>query len=100
MMLLKKQSSSGLLMGAVPFDDSAEVHLFVPEQIYRAGPIEKCHVTPKAKGLSKSQCFLHMIPDPGNYMQGVEQALERIQRSELLKVVLSRSPGAVIAGGA
>jgi len=95
MKLLEQQSRSGLppapLMGAVPFDDSAAVHLFVPEHIYRAGPIEKCHAAAKPKGLNQKQCALQMIPEPASYMQGVEQALERIQRSELLKVVLSRS---------
>ncbi|NJL85990.1 MAG: isochorismate synthase [Leptolyngbyaceae cyanobacterium SM1_1_3] len=94
MRLLEQQSRLGLppapLMGAIPFDDSAAVHLFVPEQIYRAGPIEKHHAAAKPRDLSQNPC-LQMIPEPARYMQGVEQALERIQRSDLLKVVLSRA---------
>lgn len=93
--LLEKHSPSGLpparLMGAIPFDDTADVHLFVPEQVYRAGPIEKEHTSVSPSRLSPEQCGLQMIPEPAGYMQGVNEALERIQRSELRKVVLSRS---------
>ncbi|WP_430714741.1 isochorismate synthase [Nodosilinea sp. AN01ver1] len=92
--LLERQSRLGLppapLMGAVPFDDSAAVHLFVPEHIYRAGPIEKHHAAAKPRGLNQNPCW-QMIPEPARYMQGVDQALEQIQHSELLKVVLSRA---------
>ncbi|UJB72509.1 isochorismate synthase (plasmid) [Acaryochloris sp. 'Moss Beach'] len=93
--LLAKQTGSGslpaTLIGAIPFDDSAAVHLFVPEQIYQAGPIEKGRTVFKSTGLSPNQCALQMVPEPAGYMQGVDKALNQIQHSELQKVVLSRS---------
>lgn len=92
---LQQQTRSGLpsvpLMGAIPFDDSAAVHLFVPEQIYRAGPIEPEHTTVRSIRFSPQQCALQMVPEPAGYMQGIDRVLARIQGSELRKVVLSRS---------
>jgi len=108
MTLLEKHSRSGLppapLMGALPFDDSVAVHLFIPEQIHRAGQLRKIDAATKPKGSNQNDCTLQMIPEPSIYMQGVEQGLERIHRSELLKIVLCRSlelsfPKALDLGG-
>ncbi|MGR3279181.1 isochorismate synthase [Acaryochloris marina NIES-2412] len=83
--------SSTPLIGAIPFDDSAQIHLFLPEKIYRTGPFEKGHTVFNSTGLDSNQCTLKMVPEPLNYMQGVDKALEQIQHSELRKVVLSRA---------
>ncbi|MGI8932526.1 MAG: isochorismate synthase [Phormidesmis sp.] len=107
MALLEQQSRCGLpptpLVGAVPFDDSAAVHLFVPDHMYRAGPLKNNAMASPAAA-DRGQCTLHMIPEPANYMQGVEQAIAHIQQSALLKVVLSRTlelsfPEAIHLGG-
>lgn len=93
--LLSEQSQTGLppmpLMGAIPFDNSANVYLFVPEEIDRAGPLEKGNAPFSSQNADPNAYSLQEIPAPVEYMQGVARALERIERSELLKVVLSRS---------
>lgn len=95
MSLLEKQSNSGYppapVIGALPYDGSAAVRLFVPEQIYRGGPLKKTDAAAKPDASNLNQCKLTSIPEPSIYMQGVEQGLERIHRAELLKIVLSRS---------
>ncbi len=92
--LFEQQSRSGLpqtpLVGAVPFDDSAAVRLFLPDYLYRAGPL-KNNITASPTISDRGHCTLRMIPEPASYMQGVEQALASIQHSALLKVVLSRT---------
>ncbi|EDX87499.1 isochorismate synthases subfamily [Synechococcus sp. PCC 7335] len=96
--LFDRQSQRGLsklpLVGAIPFDDSANVHLFMPDRLHRAGPLRNdrnMSVAPKPKASASNACRLQMLPEPASYMEGVEQALEYIQQSELLKIVLSRS---------
>ena len=96
--LFERQSQRGFskmpLVGAIPFDQSANVHLFMPDQIHRAGPLRNnrnISAAAKPKASASDTCRLQMIPEPASYMEGVEQALEYIQQSELLKVVLSRS---------
>lgn len=93
--LLKQQADSGWppapVVGAIPFDDSAAVHLFVPDQLHRAGPLPASKPATRPDMPGWPPCQLRMIPEPASYRQGVEQALEQIQQTELLKVVLSRS---------
>jgi isochorismate synthase len=96
--LLQRQSQIPLaqvpLVGVIPFDESAPFHLFMPEKIYRSGPLEppiQADTRAKPTRLPQAHCTLQMIPEPSSYMQGVEQALAQIRDSELLKVVLSRS---------
>jgi isochorismate synthase len=95
MSFLEKHSQSGYppapLIGALPYDSSATAHLFVPEQIYRAGPLKKTDAAGKPEITNPNQCQLKTIPEPSIYMQGVEQGLEHIHRAELFKIVLSRS---------
>ncbi|NJN61048.1 MAG: isochorismate synthase [Coleofasciculaceae cyanobacterium RL_1_1] len=78
-----------LLVGAIPFDDSAAINLFVPGCLHRAQPL----TSPAAvSGLGLSCPSRSVaIPDPATYQDNVVQALAQIDQSELLKVVLSRS---------
>lgn len=82
-----------ILAGAIPFDDSAPVRLFMPERVSRAGPIRlsQGEPDPHAPVSRTGECSIRMVPEPAGYVRGVEQALERIARKELHKVVLSRS---------
>jgi len=90
--LLDKQSPSNLpLMGAIPFDDTATVQLFVPDRLHRAGPLAKVDPAATFANFNKKNYTLQAIPEPAIYMQGVDRALERIDRAQLLKIVLSRS---------
>lgn len=92
--LLAQHSQLGLpqmpLVGAVPFDDSAAVHLFLPHHLYRAGPLRNEASVRMARS-DRGRCTCQLIPEPAGYMEGVEQALSHIQHSALLKVVLART---------
>ena len=98
MSLFEEQSHHGLprlpLVGAIPFDNTANVHLFMPNQVHRTGPLRNLKTisaATKPESSVHSSCTLKMIPEPSGYMDSVEQALAHIQQSELLKIVLSRS---------
>jgi isochorismate synthase len=94
MSLLRRSCIPGmpqaLMVGAIPFDDATQVRLFIPQHIQRAGPLNLNNSTTKVQPVTAAPCALH-IPEPDCYIQGVEQALERICRGDLCKVVLSRS---------
>lgn len=78
-----------LLVGAIPFDSSAAVNLFIPDRLHRTEPLSSSEL-PTYLDFS-SPCQLTTVPEPARYLDSVEQALVQIEQSELLKVVLSRS---------
>lgn len=78
-----------LLVGAIPFDDSAAVNLFVPDRLHRAQPLTNPAAVSGLGVARPSQSIA--IPDPTTYQENVAQGLALIDQSELLKVVLSRS---------
>jgi isochorismate synthase len=81
-----------IMVGAIPFNDTAQVRLFIPQQVQRAGPLHLLgNAAATVKPISMEPCILQMLPEPDCYLQGVEQALQRIHSIELQKVVLSRS---------
>lgn len=76
------------LVGAIPFDGTAAVRLFLPRQVFRAGPLRPA---PSTAAAPATQCDLRLLPEPEVYLRGVHEALARIRRHELQKVVLSRA---------
>jgi isochorismate synthase len=87
-----------VMVGAIPFNHTTQIRLFIPQYIQRAGPLKLfSNAAATAQPIPLEPCILEMLPEPDCYRQGVEQALQRIQRTELQKVVLSRSLKLVFA---
>lgn len=93
--LFERDRSAGMppspVVGAIPFDDTAAVRLFIPRDILQTGPLRFGDGAAPVEAAMNAQCGLRMVPEPAGYMNGVEQALQRIRSEEFLKVVLSRS---------
>jgi isochorismate synthase len=82
--------SHPVVVGAVPFDVSAPAQLVVARTTRRAGPLsfDPPH---QARPLPAYQCDIRMVPEPAEYMHGVDAALTRIREGATSKVVLSRT---------
>jgi isochorismate synthase len=94
MSLLRRNPGTGmqpnLMVGAIPFHNPTQIQLFIPDQVQRAEPLQFRPAPAIGRPALTASCSLQMLPEPDDYRQGVEQALERIHQTELNKVVLSR----------
>lgn len=79
-----------ILVGALPFDRDTECHLHAPASVQWSARSEadKKKVTQNVLG---NEFNLRPVPEPHHYANGVEEALSIFRKSELEKVVLSRS---------
>ncbi|MDQ0047471.1 isochorismate synthase [Paenibacillus polymyxa] len=106
-----RQSHGGhpIVVGAIPFDDSRVAQLLVPAETRWAGPLHS-HSTNwhsenrkdvgSANAASRENPTklgqapdygIRSVPEPSEFVQGVEQALKYIASGELSKIVLSRT---------
>lgn len=79
-----------VVVGAVPFKGSVPARLVVAKTIRSAAPLSFDRPIPAASE-PVAECHLRQIPEPAEYMRGVERALDRIRAGEIGKVVLSRT---------
>ncbi|MBN2911028.1 isochorismate synthase DhbC [Polycladomyces sp. WAk] len=79
-----------VVVGAVPFDHTTPAQLVVPTRIRWAGPLQ-FHSDVQATPPLVTACEIREVPEPEEYIRGVEQGLARLQAGEFDKVVLSRS---------
>lgn len=79
-----------IVVGAVPFDHASPAHLVVPTAFQSAGPLSPATAATHPPSLV-SRGRLQLIPEPREYMRGVEQALALMRTEALRKVVLSRA---------
>lgn len=78
-----------LVVGALPFDNASPAHLVVSRALLSEGPLGHAAVasqppSPVSNGRPR------MVPEPRDYVRGVEKALELMRTEALSKVVLSR----------
>ncbi|MGK4004663.1 isochorismate synthase DhbC [Sorangium sp. So ce1036] len=78
-----------IVVGAVPFNNTSPARLIVPRTIQSAGPLGAAAVALRPRA-PVSIRTLRMIPEPRDYVRGVEQAVSLMQTGALCKVVLSR----------
>jgi isochorismate synthase len=92
--LLREAEGSGgaapVVVGAVPFEETAPARLVLPATVRRAGPLDPTAVEDSQRPVV-SGCEIRAVPEPAEFVRGVEHALARIEREDLQKVVLSRS---------
>lgn len=92
--VLNKTRQSGhskpMVVGAVPFDPVKPVQLVVPEKIRRSGPLRFKSVEP-AKPSRMPAYEIQTVPEPAEYVHGVNRGLAAIEAGHLSKIVLSRS---------
>lgn len=82
------QGMSTLAVGALPFDDQHTAHFVIPERLHSlTRETAVTQHTPAIPPLLQRR----EVPAPAQFLASVEQALERIASSDLLKVVLSRT---------
>jgi isochorismate synthase len=86
--LRESQDSVGIVVGALPFDSEHPAHLVVPQHVSWAGPLEGHG---GERETAPFEFNASSIPDPVNYMHGVDEAVSRIREGGLRKVVLARS---------
>ena len=79
-----------LLVGAVGFDPSTPAHLFVPE-IVRRSPPDQRRASVASPASLPAGWTVRRRPERGAYETAVAEALRRIHRGDLTKVVLARS---------
>ena len=86
----KRGHKNPIVVGAVPFDHGKNVQLIVPETIELSSPLQS-----NAKSLLKSSIAstyeIKSVPEPAQFIKGVEKGLNYIQTGHLSKIVLSRS---------
>ncbi|ATH93545.1 isochorismate synthase DhbC [Bacillus glycinifermentans] len=92
--VLKDAEQSGrqnpIIVGAVPFDETKPVQLTVPNEVWCAGPLmleQDVQIHPGPGPVYD----IEPIPQPGEYIRGVEKGLARIAAGDVSKIVLSRS---------
>ncbi|NEW06377.1 isochorismate synthase DhbC [Paenibacillus sp. SYP-B3998] len=86
-----KQADLGvpIVVGAVPFDHTKPAQLVVPKSIQWSGPL---HVEPnKAEGIVGAAYAMQAVPEPVDYIRGVEKGLALLEKGDLRKIVLARS---------
>ncbi|MBU8787673.1 MULTISPECIES: isochorismate synthase DhbC [Bacillus] len=92
--ILKDAEQSGrqnpIIVGAVPFDETKPAQLTVPNEVWCAGPLTLEQDAQIHPGPGPAY-DIEPIPQPGEYMRGVEKGLARIAEGDVSKIVLSRS---------
>ncbi|UOQ84821.1 isochorismate synthase DhbC [Gracilibacillus salinarum] len=78
-----------IVIGAVPFDKKNAAHLVVPKEVDIAGPIESGEA--QDHNDFHASYTLEPVPKPEDYERGVNDGLDRIQKGDIEKLVLSRS---------
>lgn len=77
-------------IGAVPFRPDAPAHVFIPQRLDRSGPYRPGGAT-TAWPADPVTARVEHVPEPDRYVRAVGDALRRIDRGLLRKVVLARS---------
>ncbi|MFG3256027.1 isochorismate synthase DhbC [Streptomyces sp. NPDC048172] len=82
-----------LVMGAIPFDQTAPAVLAVPEDVRTAPPLtaDPLIALPAEAPADAADWRIRPVPDPEAYGEGVAAAVARMWRGEFSKVVLSRT---------
>ncbi|WP_437820774.1 isochorismate synthase DhbC [Sorangium sp. So ce1078] len=78
-----------LVVGAVPFNSTSAAHLIVPKTIQSAGPLSPVSDALRPRPPATLQT-LRRVPEPRDYVRGVELAVGLMRTEALSKVVLSR----------
>ncbi|AVF21952.1 isochorismate synthase DhbC [Paenibacillus larvae] len=79
-----------VVVGAVPFDQTNPVQLVVPEEIRWAVPLQFDSINELQHSVM-STYEIKAVPEPAEYVRGVEKGVARIKGGDLSKIVLSRS---------
>lgn len=90
--LLDEANKSGVenavAVGAIPFDYRKPVKLTIPRQTILSSKYEKTGELISTE--DETDYDFHYIPEPSEYMKGVEKGIEKIKCGELDKIVLGR----------
>ncbi|HEY2491354.1 MAG TPA: isochorismate synthase DhbC [Paenibacillus sp.] len=86
----QSQHNISVVVGAVPFDHTKPAHLTVPTTIQWGDGLHFESTNQKEQSLT-SKYEICAIPEPAEYVRGVEQGLNHLESSDLCKVVLSRT---------
>ncbi|MGA8942618.1 MAG: isochorismate synthase DhbC [Thermoactinomyces sp.] len=82
--------SKPMIVGAVPFDYIKPVQLVVPRKIRRSGPLRFEYADPEQT--SQTPAYeIQPVPEPSEYILGVNRGLADIKAGHFSKIVLSRS---------
>lgn len=79
-----------VVIGAVPFDHKENVQLIVPKTITFSSPLQFDSSNP-VKSSMGSIYEIKSVPEPNQYIEGVEKGLNYIETGHLSKIVLSRT---------
>ncbi|GAA2851262.1 isochorismate synthase DhbC [Streptosporangium fragile] len=78
-----------LVVGAIPFRDDRPARLLVPAAVrWTTPPAGASSVPEPVRGIFTG---FGPVPDPGDYVRGVERALDKLTTGELKKIVLARA---------
>lgn len=78
-----------LVVGAVPFDATAQARLCVPDRVWRAGPLPAS--VPPPPPADTGEPTVVEVPPAHVYADSVRRAVARLRDTELEKIVLARS---------
>lgn len=82
--------SRPIVVGAVPFDHEMDIQLIIPETIKLSSPLNFDYITPLESKMD-STYDIKSVPEPDEYIKGVEKGINYIRAGHLSKIVLSRS---------
>lgn len=83
--------SAPIVVGAIPFDAGSPARLVVPRTVRWAGPYVPGSESRGKSSPAPAGCAVRPVPEPAQYVRGVEQALALLGAGELGKVVLART---------
>lgn len=79
-----------VVVGAIPFDCKQDVQLIVPEKMEIGAPLQLDSINLLISSMP-SNYEIKSVPEPTQYIKGVEKGLTYIKTGHLSKIVLARS---------
>ncbi len=87
---LAEDNGATVVVGAVPFSSTGETRLVIPERVLSGARLESDIPIPEEVRRADEQ-GVELLPEPDEYMRGIESALSELKCGQLRKVVLARA---------
>lgn len=83
--------SNPIVTGAIPFDYKKPAHLHVPQTVQLSACLQEYEDNKTVETDSLPAYEIQYVPEPAEYIEGVEKGLAQIASGHLDKIVLARS---------
>ncbi|MEC2057853.1 isochorismate synthase DhbC [Peribacillus psychrosaccharolyticus] len=87
----KQGHCNPIVTGAIPFDYKKPAHLHVPQTVHMSACLQEYEVGKTVDTDRPPAYEIQFVPEPAQYIEGVEKGLAQIASGHLDKIVLARS---------